>query len=224
MSRLLPSNHRLPRKQRSSWLYMSYALAALLTAGSIGLVSCADGGMDSAETSIEQAATACDCGLGAPVVDPALLAFLSKAKSLHHRADIAVEEGHPGVAIVALEKLVGGPLPQTAPDTLGPEAREVVADSLARLAELRSADGKFDDAIEDIDRGLELATEVTHYRGRLMEVRGLVEQRRHKQLLADGDQKGANVAKDRAIAAFEKAVEIQDQVISSALDDLDATQ
>jgi hypothetical protein len=161
--------------------------------------------------------------VGAPVVDPALLAFLSKAKSLHHRADMAEEDEQPDLAIALLEQLVDGPTPGGKEPS--PEVREVVADTLARMAELRSArgaDGDIEAAKKDVERGLALAEERTHFRGRLMEVRGVVEQRLREKLLEAGDDKGAEEAKQRAIAAFEQAVEIQDEVIKRALSEDDA--
>jgi predicted negative regulator of RcsB-dependent stress response len=100
----------------------------------------------------------------------------------------------------------------------------VLADTFARLAELRSALGEFDAALGDVRRGLELAVEPTHFRGRLMEVRGLVEERHAKALEDRGDAKAALAAKERALAAYEQAVEIQDQVIARTLGDAGARQ
>ena len=55
-----------------------------------------------------------------------------------------------------------------------------------------------------------------------MEVRGVVEQRLHDKLLEDGDDAAAKEAKERAIAAFQRAIAIQDEVISKSLGDLTA--
>ena len=158
-----------------------------------------------------------DCGVGQPVVDPALLAFLSKAKSAHATADLAAEDEDHRSAIAALEGLVNGPRPGGA--NPGAEAREVVADALARLADLRSAEGEFTAAMKDVDQGLALAKERTHFRGRLMEVRGVVQQRHHKQLADSGQPQAAAKAKASAIESFQMAIEIQDEVIQRALDD-----
>ena len=72
---------------------------------------------------------------------------------------------------------------------------------------------------ESIRRGLELAVETTHFRGRLMEVLGLTEERRSKALQKQGDEVGAKQAGDRAIKALQDAIEIQDQVIKRVLGD-----
>jgi hypothetical protein len=188
-------------------------LAAFLMGGSAaGVVSCA-------ETESQRSEPAIDCGVGRPVVNTALLAFLSKAKSAHHQADLAEEDGDLGAAVSALAQLIDGPVPGG--DKPAPEAREVLADTLARMAELESSRARFEEGIRMIDRGLVLAVERTHFRGRLMEVRGVVEQRLHDRLRDDGDDTGAKAAKERAIAAFQEAIAIQDEVIQNSLGDLE---
>jgi tetratricopeptide (TPR) repeat protein len=158
---------------------------------------------------------ACSCEPAATVVDPTLLAFLSKARAAHHEADLAEEQGDRPRAIRALVRIVEGPRPGG--DTPTPEVAEVVADTRARLADLRSAAGDFDRARADVDEGLRLAPAVTHFRGHLVEVRGLVEERRSRALKEKGDEAGATKARDEALKAFEEAIEIQDQVIAEAL-------
>lgn len=188
--------------KRSLWIVLALAAA--------GLAGCVEGQEPAADRS-------CECA-EEQVVDPALLAFLSKAKVAHHQADLAEEDEDPQAAIDALQKLVDGPVPGGSSPP--PEAREVLADTLARLAELKSGLGDFDQAKKDVERGLGLAREITHYRGRLLEVLGVVEQRLHKQLLESGNEELAAAAKARAIKAFGDAVEVQDEVIKRALGDL----
>jgi tetratricopeptide (TPR) repeat protein len=158
---------------------------------------------------------ACACDPAAPVVDPTLLAFLSKARAAHHEADLAEEKGDREQAVRALLKIVEGPRPAGEPPS--PEVAEVIADTRARLADLRSALGDFERARADVDEGLRLAPGVTHFRGHLIEVRGLVEERRAKALKEKGDEAAAGKARDEALKAFEEAIEIQDQVIAEAL-------
>jgi tetratricopeptide (TPR) repeat protein len=145
---------------------------------------------------------------GAPV-DPALLAFLSRARAAHHRADVPEQQSDLAGAIRELEALVQGPLlPGNAP-----EAREVLADTRARLADLRSRLGDYDRAEADIADGLRLVPETSYFRGHLLEVRGLSEERRSKALAGAGDTANAERAKDRALTAFQEAMEIQAAVI-----------
>jgi len=146
---------------------------------------------------------------GAPV-DPTLLAFLSRARAAHHRADDPESRGNLTAAISELEALLGGPLPQ---GKAAPEVREVLADTRARLADLRSRAGDYDRAEQDVVEGLRLVPEPSYFRGHLVEVRGLAEERRSKALLAAGDATRAEAAKQRALAAFREAMEIQAAVI-----------
>ncbi len=157
------------------------------------------------------------CDRPAQVVDTALLAYLSKARSVHLQADLAEAEGHIDEAIALLDKLVHAPAPGAS--DLPPEIREVLADTLARLAELRSARHEHEAARADIQRGLELAQARTHFRGRLYEVLGAVEKRVFEELRDKGDGPGAKAAKQRSLKALEEAVAIQEEVIQRALGD-----
>lgn len=207
---------RRPRAPR--WVWTLWLLAGLCTASAGTMVACAE-----QET---QPQTAPDGAAGRPVVDAALLAFLSKAKVVHHRADIAEQEDDLAGAVASLGRLTDGPIPRGAGesgDQPPPEAREVLADTLARMAEIDSRRGKFDEAVAHVERGLELAVETTHFRGRLEEVRGVVEQRLHEKLLEDGDESGAKLARERAIEAFQRAIAIQDEVITKSLGELPTT-
>ncbi|MFO0568682.1 MAG: hypothetical protein U0263_23675 [Polyangiaceae bacterium] len=151
---------------------------------------------------------------GAPI-DPVLLAFLSRAKSAHHIADQHEEAGELEKAIEPLESLVKGPLPAGAAAD-APEVREVTADTLARLADLKSQLGRFEAAEKDLSRGLDLARETTYFRGHLFEVRGLVEERMSRAEKDKGNTQAAEDAKKRALDAFEKSMSIQAEVIEKA--------
>lgn len=187
--------------------------AALVALALTAAAACAD----LAGTAPAPAGSACSCdSLGARVVDPVLLAFLSKARAAHHQADVAQAAAQPEKAIEALERFVSGPRPGGAP---APEVAEVLADARARLADLRSARGDFDLAARDVDEGLALAEDVTHFRGHLLEARGVVEERRAKALEDRGDVAGARAARERAVLAFQQAIDVQDQVIARSLRD-----
>jgi len=185
------------------------ALAATLMFGCGTLAGC--GETDGPRTDV-----VCPPTSASPVVDPALLAFLSKAKAVHLRADVAEDDGKPAEALKVLEGLVDGPRPKGDPPA--PEVREVLADTLGRTAELRSELKDYEAAKRDLARGLKLVPERNLFRGRLMEVTGVVEQRRHEVLRKAGDDEGAAAAKERAIEAFDEAVAIQDEVITKTLE------
>lgn len=166
-----------------------------------------------AATATATATSPSSAGEDEMVVDPPLLAFLSLARSAHHEADLALESNDRARAVQALERVVKSPWSGKKP----PEMLEVTADTLARLADLKSEDGKFDDAARDVDTGIQLATEATHFRGRLFEIRGVVEQRRAKALKDKGDAAGGEKARKAAFEAFDQSMDIQEDVIARML-------
>jgi hypothetical protein len=143
-------------------------------------------------------------------VGTALLAFLSRSRAAHHRADAREEQKDLLAAEAELSAVVDGPKP---PCPNAAEVREVLSDTRARLAELRSRHFAFDAAAVDVDQGLTLVPERSYFRGHLMEVRGLVEERRSKALAAAADTAGAKAAEERALTAFQEAMRIQAAVI-----------
>jgi hypothetical protein len=148
-------------------------------------------------------------------VDPTLLAFLSRARAAHHLADGHEEGKDPARAVKALEALIAGPIPG-APRP-APEVREVLADTRARIADLESQRGNFDLAMKQVDEGLRLADQPSYFRGHLYEIRGLVEERRAKQLREQGNAAGAEQSKQRALEAFEESMKIQERVIKDSV-------
>ena len=146
-----------------------------------------------------------------PPIDPALLAFLSRARAAHHRADAFEEKAQLPRALKELGRILDGPLPRAPRPYV--EVGEVLADTRARTADLRSRLGQHDRALEDVEAGLRLAPGQTYFRGHLFEVRGLVEERRAKALAEAGNDAAAEQARGRALAAFEQAMRIQEEVI-----------
>ncbi len=152
-------------------------------------------------------------GTGAPV-DPALLAFLSRARAAHHLADNQ-EELHPERALVTLRAVINGPLPGRS-ETRPAEVREVLADTAARVADLESQSADYDAAAQSVSTALPWVPEPSYFRGHLYEILGLVEERRAQSLSRGGNLVAANQAKDRALAAFEQSMNIQAEVIRSS--------
>jgi tetratricopeptide (TPR) repeat protein len=147
-------------------------------------------------------------------VGTALLAFLSRSRAAHHRADAREEQKDLAAAEAELKSVVDGPKPPC-PDAA--EVREVLADTRARLGDLRSRHGDYAGALTDVEKGLTLVPEQGYFRGHLVEVRGLIEERHAKALAAAGDAPGSKAAEDRALAAFQEAMRIQAAVIEGAL-------
>jgi hypothetical protein len=143
----------------------------------------------------------------------AVVAWLSKARALHHTADLSEDQGDVDRAVALLDELAKGPRPP------GVEIDEVMADTHARLAELRTRKDDFEGAIEDTRAGLDLAQGTTYFRGHLYEVLGLVLERRAKDAARRGDDGAAAALRREAVAASLYAVRIQDDVIRRTLRD-----
>jgi hypothetical protein len=146
-------------------------------------------------------------------VGAALLAFLSRSRAAHHRADAREQRNDPAGAEAELSAILDGPVP---PCPSAAEVREVLADTHARLGDLKSRHGDFAGALADVEKGLTLVPDEGYFRGHLVEVRGLVEERHAKSLAASGDLSGSKAAEDRALAAFQEAMRIQSAVIERA--------
>jgi len=120
-------------------------------------------------------------------------------------------------ALASLEKLTRAPRPH--PGAKVPEIEEVLADTYARLAELRLRGGGFDAAAHDVQEGLAHASDATYFRGHLFEVAGLVEEARAGSLADAGHASDADRARERALALLQEAVDIQNKVIADSLAD-----
>jgi hypothetical protein len=188
------------------------ALVGMLTLATSAGLGCSRSREDATATTAPSALCSCEGTRPAMLVDQALVAFLSKARAAHLQAD-ALEADDAGAAILALETVVKGPLPPGR----APEVDEVVADTRARLAELRARAGAFDAARADIQDGLKHVPDISYFRGHLYEVLGFVEENEATAKAKAGDEAGAAAAKKRAVAASQEAVAIQDEVIQRAL-------
>jgi len=147
-----------------------------------------------------------------PRFDPSLMAFLSR------RAIGASFGGSQGRRRTGRQPsrqwcLWSKALFPTALERHLPKAREVIADTQARIADLQSRLMQFDAALRRIDAALGWMPEVSYFRGHLFETRGLVEQRLSSELAKRGDTAEAQAAKSRALVAFETAMQIQADVI-----------
>ncbi|PIE05943.1 MAG: hypothetical protein CSA75_02140 [Sorangium cellulosum] len=158
----------------------------------------------------------CECVQSLTAVDAPLMAFLSKTRAAHHQADQREESGDIAGAIRALESITSTQLGRTASR---PEAKEVLADTQARLADLQGQLGNYEDAEKSVSQGLKLAPRDSFFEGHLYEMRGVNEERRSKALAELGDKVGAEAAKQKALSAFDKVIDIQERVIRRELAD-----
>lgn len=169
-------------------------------------------GCSRADRAADERCAAVDAGTP---VDPLLLAFLSRARSAHHLADEREAVGDLQAAAAPLAKLGEGPLPAYKGGEQAPEVREVLADTYARLADLRSRLGAFEQALSDVRAGLLLVREPNYFRGHLLETEGLIEER-HAKALATSDPAASAALRLRAIGLLEQAMEVQAQVLQGA--------
>ena len=153
----------------------------------------------------------------APVLDTGVLAFLSLARAGHHEADILEEQGDVDGAIAAIERIVHAPRPHAGESV--PEVDETLADAYSRLADLRLTKGDVDAAEGEVKEGLTHAKEVTYFRGELLTMYGIIEQKRAANLTAAGNTAGANNARTHAVSLLKEAMDIQEHVIGKTLGD-----
>jgi hypothetical protein len=102
------------------------------------------------------------------------------------------------------------------------EAEEVLADTHARVADIESQLGRFDEANASVERGLKLAKGTTYYLGHLFETKGLVAERLAKKRRAEGDEQAAQRAEKAAVDAYERSMQIQEKVLDDLLEPNDA--
>lgn len=148
---------------------------------------------------------------GGIVVDERLVAYLSSARSRHHAATVREEGGDTAGAIRELEALIAAPRPY--PPSEAPEIGEVLADTHARLAELRLAAGDDARALETVRAGLALAEKGSFFEGHLLEVEGIVLESRARAFADAGRTAAADDARKSALDRLHRAIEIQEKVI-----------
>lgn len=151
---------------------------------------------------------------GAPV-DLDVMAFLSEARALHHETNVHEDSGEVNAAIGSLDRLVHAKRPHEG--TKVPEVEEVLADTYARLADLRVRTGDVDGASRDVREGMTHAQDTTYFRGHLLEVDGIVEEARGTKFADAGKREEARNARAHAIERLREAVEVQEKVVSTSL-------
>jgi hypothetical protein len=155
-----------------------------------------------------------------PAVDVEVMAFLSEARALHHDANVREQTDDVNGAIAALDRLTHARRPHEG--SLVPEVEEVLADTHARIAELRLRSGDLDGASKDIKAGMAHAPDPTYFRGHLLEVDGIIEEARAASLADAGKKDDAQKARSRALELLHEAVLVQEKVIQHSLEGREA--
>lgn len=156
---------------------------------------------------------------GTPV-DTEVMAFLSEARALHHETNVHEDSGELKEGIASLDRLVHAKRPHEG--TKVPEVEEVLADTYARVADLRLRAGDVDGASRDVREGMTHAPDPTYFRGHLLEVDGIVEEARGANLADAGKREEAQKARSHAIERLREAVEVQERVVTASLAAQDA--
>jgi hypothetical protein len=154
---------------------------------------------------------------GAPPIDAEVMAYLSLARALHHEANLSEDARDLPGAIAPLERLVLEANPHEG--TRVPEVEEVLADTYARLAELHLRAGDLETANENVKEGLPHSPDATYFRGHLLEVQGIIDERSASALADAGQVTAADRARANAREHLREAVLVQEQVLSRATAD-----
>jgi hypothetical protein len=154
---------------------------------------------------------------GGPSLDTDVMAYLSEARALHHQANLSEDSRDVPGAIAPLERLVHAKKPHEG--TRIPEVEEVLADTYARLAELRLQTGNLNGAESEVRAGLSHAPDPTYFRGHLLEVQGIVTETRAANFADGGHVAEAEQLRARARDLLNQAVHVQEEVLSHATGD-----
>lgn len=137
------------------------------------------------------------------VLDHELMVRLASARSLHHQANLHLQQGEVEQAIEAVRRILLLDL-----DSRWPEAEEARLDATARLAKLLLGQGKEQGALQSAENGIQTATRDSFYLSNLHSVRGEILEERSQRLEREGDKNGAKQVAREAIAAFERSIAI----------------
>jgi hypothetical protein len=154
---------------------------------------------------------------GSTPIDTEVMAYLSLARALHHQANLSEDSRDLAGAMTPLEQLVREAKPHEG--TRVPEVEEVLADTYARLAELRLRTGDLSSAERDVKEGLSHSPEPTYFRGHLLEVQGIIDEARASSLADAGQVAAADLARARAREHLKEAVSVQEEVLARATAD-----
>lgn len=135
-----------------------------------------------------------------------LMLCLGQAKNFHHKADVLLSDGKLDEAADEVENILAIPFPTNAP-----ESEDALLDTRARLAKLRIAQDRLDDALELVDEGIRTTERKSFFLANLHTVRGEVFEARSKSFEPGSDE--ANRAKLEAIGAFDTSIQINNTLL-----------
>jgi type IV pilus biogenesis protein CpaD/CtpE len=140
------------------------------------------------------------------VIDQDLMLALSQAKNFHHKAKIAMTDGHTDEAIASVRAILSLHFPANAP-----EAADVRDDARALLAKLLVGKGDLDEAMRIVQEGIAASTRESFFVANLYTVAGEIHEASAKQLddaMDSGRSQPAIAERHAAIEAFDKSNQI----------------
>ncbi|MEM9489113.1 MAG: hypothetical protein AAGC55_08210, partial [Myxococcota bacterium] len=138
------------------------------------------------------------------VLDEALMIALAQAKNFHHKADVHLGQGDVTRAVDSVGQILSIPFPDGAP-----EAEDITLDARARLAKLLAAQGKTEEAMRVVDKGITGASRESFFLANLYTARGEVYEAMANMLDDDDSDDGkerARSARRSAIEAFDRSI------------------
>jgi hypothetical protein len=131
------------------------------------------------------------------VIDEQLMLAIARAKNLHHKADVYLEDGDVDAAISEVRRILSIPFPAGAP-----EGQDLLLDARARLAKLLLGKGDLAEATRVVDEGIASSGRESFFLGNLHAVRGEVF---HARKQAATDPAEAKALGHQAIEAYDRS-------------------
>lgn len=135
-----------------------------------------------------------------------LMLSLGQAKNFHHKADVFISDGKLEEAANEVAKIMKISFPKDAP-----ESEDALLDTRARLAQMRAAQGRLDEAMKLVDDGIASASRQSFFLANVHTVRGEIFEAKAEAAEVGSD--AANRAKMQALKAFDASIQINDTLI-----------
>lgn len=143
-------------------------------------------------------------------IDTRLLAALGIAQGLQHQADLLEARADSAGARAKISEVLAIEFPSV------PEREDVRLDAYGRLAELYLVERDDVAAEREVARGLAESTRTSYFRARLYLVSGRVHEARAASARTDGNEDRARDEGRQAIAAYDRGIAINREVLGMA--------
>jgi hypothetical protein len=141
-------------------------------------------------------------------LDEELMICLSQAKNFHHKADVYLRDGSLDEAVDSVQQILGVPCPADAP-----EVEDVRLDARARLAKIKVTQGKVDEAMTVVQKGISASTRDSFFLANLYTVKGEIHEAKAILLAdseSDDDKAAVRTESKNAIEAYDRSIKINE--------------